>query len=112
MTQQNNLITQPIHPASLSKRALIGTGIGLLLISIFLLSVKEPNPEWGKLWMIRPLIIVPLAGATGAICNYFIIHFHNQAGVNKTIAAILSAIIFIIGLWLGFVLGLDGTLWN
>lgn len=33
-------------------------------------------------------------------------------GVNKTVAMILSVVIFIIGLWLGIVLGLDGTYWN
>jgi hypothetical protein len=91
---------------------LAGAGIGLLLISLFLLTAGESNPAWGKLWTIRPLIIVPLAGATGGVCNYFIVHFHSRAGVNKTVAVVLSAIVFIIGLWMGFVFGLDGTLWN
>jgi hypothetical protein len=62
--------------------------------------------------MIRPLIIVPLAGAVGGLCNYFIVHFYSQFGVNKTIAVILSVVVFIIGLWLGTVLGLDGTMWD
>lgn len=112
MTHRNNLTRQPVHPASLGKRMLIGAGIGLLLISLFLFSADEPNPEWGKLWMIRPLIIVPLAGAMGGLCNYFIFHFHNLVGVNKIIAMILSVIVFVVGLWLGVVLGLDGTMWN
>ena len=111
MTQKDNLTTQS-NRGSLVKRMLIGAGIGLLLISLFLLSAREPNPEWGKLWMIRPLIIVPLAGAMGGLCNYFLLHFHNLPGVNKTIAMVLSVIVFIIGLWLGIVLGLDGTMWN
>lgn len=111
MTQSNNSTSQP-HQASLIKRMLVGAGIGLILISLFLLSAGEPNPEWGKLWMIKPLIIVPLAGAMGGLCNYFIVHFHNQVGVNKVIAMILSVIVCIIGLWLGTVLGLNGTYWN
>ena len=111
MTQTNNSTLQP-REISLVKRMLVGAGIGLLLISLFLLSAGEPNPAWGKLWMIRPLIIVPLAGAMGGLCNYFIVHFHDHAGVNKTIAMILSVIVFIIGLWLGIVLGLDGTMWD
>ena len=110
--KQNNLKTQPNQPVSLAKPILIGAGIGLILISFFVFGVDEPNPEWGKLWMIRPLIIVPLAGAMGGLCNYFIVHFHDQVGVNKTIAMIISVIVFIIGLWLGIVLGLDGTMWN
>lgn len=112
MTQKNNLTTQSIRPASLGKRMLVGAGIGLLLISMFLISAGEPNPAWGKLWMIRPLIIVPLAGAMGGLCNYFIINFYNLVGLNKIIAMILSVIVFIVGLWLGIVLGLDGTMWN
>lgn len=112
MTQKNNLSTQPIRPALLGKRMLVGAGIGLLLISMFLISAGEPNPAWGKLWMIRPLIIVPLAGAMGGLCNYFIMNFHTLVGLNKTVAMILSVIVFIIGLWLGTVLGLDGTMWN
>ena len=111
MTQSNTSTSQPSQ-ISLVKRVLVGAGIGLLLISLFLLSAGKPNPEWGKLWMIRPLIIVPLAGAMGGLCNYFIVHFHYQAGINKTIAMILSVIIFVIGLWLGIVLGLDGTMWD
>ncbi len=111
MTQSNNSTSQQ-QQVSLVKRMLVGAGIGLLLISLFLLSADEPNPEWGKLWMVRPLIIVPLAGAMGGLCNYFIVHFHDQVGVNKTIAMIISVIVFIIGLWLGIVLGLDGTMWN
>lgn len=111
MTQTNNSTSQP-HEVSVVKRMLVGAGIGLLLISLFLLSVDEPHPEWEKLWMLRPLIIVPLAGAMGGLCNYFIFHLHRQIGGNKTIAILLSVTVFIIGLWLGTVLGLDGTMWN
>ena len=112
MTQQNELTRQPIDQGSLGKRILAGAGIGLLLISFFLFSVKEPDPEWGKLWMIRPLIIVPLAGAMGAVCNYFIVNFRKRAGINKTVTMIVSVLVFIVGLWMGIVLGLDGTLWD
>jgi len=111
MIQKSNSIAQ-VNQAALIKRMVVGAGIGLLLISLFLISAGEPNPEWGKLWRIKPLIIVPLAGAMGGLCNYFIVRFHNLAGMNKTIAIILSVIVFIIGLWLGTVLGLDGTYWD
>ena len=112
MTQEKELQHQPVYPASVGKQMLVGAGIGLLLISLFLLSTGEPDPAWGKLWMIRPLIVVPLAGAMGGLCNYFIIHFHDKVGVNKAFAMLLSALVFIIGLWLGAVLGLNGTMWD
>ena len=62
--------------------------------------------------MITSLIIVPLAGVIGGLCNYFIVNFHSLAVVNKTFAKIFSVIAFIIGLGLGIVLGLDGTMWD
>ena len=111
MTQKDNLTSQPSQ-ASVVKRMAIGAATGLVLISLFLFSAGQPNPEWGKFWMIRPLVIVPLAGAMGGLCNYFLVHFHSRAGINKTFAMMLSVIVFIIGLWLGTVLGLDGTYWN
>ncbi|HEX8278778.1 MAG TPA: hypothetical protein VF540_08785 [Segetibacter sp.] len=111
MTPSSNSTSQS-DQATLIKRILAGAAIGFLLISLFLLSAGKPDPEWPSLWMIRPLIIVPLAGATGGLCNYFIVHFHKRAGLNKIVATILSAIVFIVGLWLGIVLGLDGTMWN
>ena len=93
---------------------LAGATIGLFLIALFLFSAPEVDPAWGwgKLWMIRPLIVVPFAGAIGGLCNYFILHYHHQLGVTKTVAVILSVFVFIIGLWFGTILGLDGTWWD
>ena len=91
---------------------LVGAAIGLSVISLFIFPIADPDPAWGKLWMIRPLIVVPFAGAMGGLCNYFILHFHNQFGVNKIVAIIVSFIVFLMGLWMGIILGLDGTLWD
>jgi hypothetical protein len=110
MTQSDNS-TQPLQ-GSLSKKMIVGAGIGLLLISFFLIMDGEGNPAWGPLWRIRPLIVVSFAGAMAGLCNYFIFHFRNQFGVNKVVATILSVLVSIIGLWMGIVLGLDGTLWD
>lgn len=104
-----NSSSQTIQP-SLTMRMLVGAGIGLLLISMFLLSVDEADPAWGRFWMVRPLIIVPLAGATGGLCNYFIMKFHTLKGFSQILALIISLLVFLIGLWMGIVLGLDGTL--
>lgn len=112
MTQINNLTTQPINKSSLAKRMLLGAGIGLVIIAFFVFQVENPNPEWGKLWMIRPLIIVPLAGAAGGAFYYYMNQISNQGRWKKILATILSLIVFIIGLWLGIILGLSGTLWD
>ncbi len=112
MAPKNTLKVFPIKTASLIKRMLVGALIGLILISIFLLGAGNPKPEWGKLWMIRPLIIVPLAGAMGGAFNYLVSQQNFQRGWVKALAMLLSLIVFLIGLWLGTVLGLDGTYWN
>lgn len=62
--------------------------------------------------MIKPLIIVPLAGAIGGIFYYVMDHLRYNGGWKLILANILSLIAYSIGLWLGIVLGLDGTFWN
>jgi len=107
---QTNDVT-PNLQVSLGKRMLLGGIIGLLLISLFLVA-GTPNPEWGKFWRIRPLILVPFAGAMGGLCNYLLMRFHRRYGLHKMVAGILSLLVFIVGLWIGIVLGLAGTYWD
>ncbi|SHG91980.1 hypothetical protein SAMN05443549_108128 [Flavobacterium fluvii] len=112
MTERNNLRTDSIHSASLEVRMLQGSGIALILIAVFLLRSGEPNPEWGKFWMVKPLIMVPLAGATGGVFFYYLDNLRYKGGWRKVVANLLSLVIYIIGLWMGTVLGLNGTMWN
>ncbi|MCY1542556.1 hypothetical protein D9M68_783100 [compost metagenome] len=112
MTQTNNLTRQKIHPDSLAKRMLIGAAIGLILISMFLLSVGKGDPAWAEFWWIKPLVIVPLAGSGAGLVSYLLDEFRAQGGWVKILAIGLTVIVYIIALWLGSVLGLDGTLWN
>ena len=108
----NNLTTQPIHPATLGKRMLLGAGLALLVIAAFLLSVNHPRPEWGNLWMLRPIIVTPIAGAAGGAFFYVINHLLNQRGWQKALAIVVGIIGYLIALWLGTVLGFAGTLWH
>lgn len=112
MTPKLSLKVFPINSASLIKRMLIGGMIGLALISLFLSGTGDANPEWGKFWWIRPMVIVPLAGAAGGAFNYFVSQQNFQSTTMKIAAAILSLFVFVFGLWIGTVLGLDGTYWN
>ncbi|MDQ3141675.1 MAG: potassium transporter KefB [Bacteroidota bacterium] len=99
MKEKSNLTTHLIQPASLGKRMLQGAVIPLILIIVFLLSAGEPNPEWPALWRIKPLLIVPLAGAMGGIFFYFVEHLRYQGGWKNTLGIILSSIAYIIGIW-------------
>jgi hypothetical protein len=111
MTQKNELKIFPINRQSLVLRMSLGGLIGLCLIAIFLYP-SVPNPEWGRFWWVRPFIVVPIAGAMGGAVNYFI----SQQSFSKrwiTMASIIfSLIVFLIGLWMGIVVGLDGTYWD
>lgn len=113
MVQGSNSTTQPIDRASLIKRMLLGAGIALVVILLFVLPASmNPNPAWPKLWIIRPLIITPLAGAAGGAFYYFMEYLRSQRGWSKILTIVLSVIVYLIGLWMGTILGLDGTMWD
>lgn len=109
MTLENQLINK--KTVDYVKPMLIGAGIALLVISFFVFGVDELKQELGNYWMIRPLIITPLAGAVGG-AFYAFMNYQSSRGFNRTFAMTLSLVIYIIGLWLGIVLGLDGTMWD
>ncbi len=102
----------PVNPAAFVKPMLIGAGIALALIALFLSGVDDPNPAWPEFWMVRPLIIVPLAGAAGGAFFAFMRPLREKGGWMTAFAYVLCIVVFIIGLWMVSVLGLDGTLWN
>jgi len=112
MPDHNNIKTGPIHPATLGTRMLHGGAIALALIIIFLLGVDNPNPEWPKFWMAKPLIIVPLAGAMGGVFYYFMDHLRYVGGWQKTLGILLGLVGYLVALWMGTILGLNGTLWD
>jgi hypothetical protein len=111
MTQKNESQTRPGKPLSLARPVLIGAGIALLVISFFVFGVDEPNPAWGRFWMVKPLIVTPLAGAIGG-AFYALMDYQSSRGFNRALAIILSLVVYFIGLWLGTVLGLAGTMWH
>ncbi len=108
----NNTSSAPVHPASMVKRMLQGAAIALVPITLLLLSVDEPNPAWPEYWMVRPLIVVPIAGAMGGLFYYLMDHLRYEGGWKKVLAILLSVIVYCFILWIGTILGLDGTLWD
>jgi len=111
MAQQNESQNHPISSVSVLKPILVGAGIALLVISFFVFGVDNPPTEWGKYWMIRPLIVTPLAGAMGG-AFYALMDYQSSRGFNRTLAILLSIVVYFVGLWLGTVLGLAGTMWD
>ena len=111
MAQQNGSKHQPMQRASIITPIVAGALFALLVISFFVFGVDSPPQEWGKYWQIRPLIITPLAGAAGG-AFYAFMDYQSSRGFNRTLAVIIGLVVYFIGLWLGTVLGLDGTMWN
>ena len=110
MTQRNPL-AQSFYSSVFFYRALTGAAIAFILMAVFIYGVDNPNPEWGAYWMIRPLVVISLAGA----CGGAFYHFMDQQrlhGWPKLFAVLFSLLVYVIGIWLGSVIGLDGTLWN
>jgi hypothetical protein len=112
MRTTENLHTKPFINKTLKLRVLIGAGIGLALISFFLTGVDHPKPEWSKYWMIRPIIVVALAGGAGGLFFHLMENFRRRGTWQMFVANFISLIVFILGLWIGSVLGLAGTLWD
>lgn len=106
------MVNQNQFAGSLPKRMLIGWLIGLAVISFFVFGADCVKPEWGEFWRIRPLIITPLATAVGGACFYFIDRFGSQHGWPKAIIYSISFTVFFVGMWMGTVIGLAGTMWN
>jgi len=55
---------------------------------------------------------ISFAGALGGFFYYQLDFLRVRGGWNILAANFVSLIIFLFGLWMGTVLGLNGTLWN
>lgn len=111
MTHFNEHQKQVIHSVSAGKRMLQGSAIALLVILFFVVG-QQKEPHWPEFWIIRPLIITPAAGAIGGLLLYFLDPLRSQQGWQKLAGTLLSLFGYVVVLWLGVILGLDGTLWN
>lgn len=111
MTKENTSVTPP-SLATLKKRAIIGATIGLVITFIFIISADKADASWSKLWFIKPLVLTPLATAVGGAFYYYIEQLFFFNGWKKALAIIIGLIGFVVSLWLGMVLGFNGTYWN
>lgn len=112
MFSKNQGNAHKTSPSSLAKSMLIGVIIAVLLMVLFLSGVQNADPSWGEYWKIRPLAVITFAGLMGGLCFYLITLYFANKGWNKFLAILISICVYIFGLWIGSVLGFDGTLWN
>lgn len=109
MTHQNNFL-QLIFSSLLAKRALIGAGIGFLLLIILFVIVGAFND--GS-WIYLPMLTVPLAGAGGGAFYHVATLVTIRNHWNKFVANAVCLLVYLAGLWLGFVYALSVVgLWD
>ncbi|MBE99400.1 potassium transporter KefB [Flavobacterium coralii] len=95
-----------------TKFILAGGTIALAVIALFVFSVNTSNPEWGNYWKVKPLLLTPFIGAFGGMVMYYCTRLAAYMQINKVAGFLLSIPVYVVILWIGIVLGLNGTLWN
>ncbi len=93
-------------------KMLLGAATGLIIISLFVFTVDHPNPAWGKYWMVQPLVVTPLTAAFASLVFYLPEFLQFNSTWKNTLVRLTSILLFIIMLYMGIILGLNGTLWN
>jgi pilus assembly protein TadC len=110
---KNRIFKDEPHINTKRAKFVISGGIlALAVISFFVLSADAPHPGWSSYWMVKPLLLTPFAGAFGGLVVYYCTRLAAFLQLNKVVAFLLSVPVYIVILWLGIILGLNGTLWN
>lgn len=112
MTHTNVTTTRPIFTNALGKRMLFGAGIGLVMISFFVISAGKGNPAWSDYWRVKPLLLTPFLGAIVGLCYDVTEPLRRLDEWPGRVFLVLSILGYLVGLWMGLVLGLAGTMWN
>lgn len=105
-------LKQTFHSRYLLRNTIAGALTGLALIGLFLYKADAADPDWHPLWMLRPLLIVPFAGAMGGFFFTFMEPWRTNSGWVKAGAYLICLLVILTGLFIGIVSGLDGTYWN
>jgi hypothetical protein len=112
MTKKTETTSPDIFSDLLITRIFVGLLVGLTVISFFIFRVPHPKPEWGEWWRVRPLIVTPLMGALCGVGYHVVTSLLYQPGWRKTLGIVLGVIGCLVGMWMGIIMGLHGTLWN
>lgn len=112
MVNSFRLFSAEIDTKNVLKRMAFGALIGFVAISLLVFGVDDPDPSWPANWKVKPLVVTPLVTAFGMLSFYLKDIVGVKGDWPKIFLFFASAILFLISLWLGTVLGLNGTLWN
>lgn len=102
----------PIQWRAYAMPMLLGAAIGLVAISIFVFGADNPDPSWPSNWQVKPLILTPIITAMGGAGVAFLAPMRRQSGWVMALGYVMSIVGFAVALWIGIVLGLNGTMWD
>ncbi|MCH7402839.1 hypothetical protein ACFOUP_17065 [Belliella kenyensis] len=75
------------------------TSIGAIIPILYLCFIILTKEETFEMWMLYPLIIIPIGGGLGAIFFYNMTFIWFREGVKRMFAFLLSAIVYGVMLW-------------
>ena len=105
MTKQNEL-QHSLNFGCLSKRALQGAGIALVLIIMFLVITGAIDEG---LWIFLPMTTVTAGGAFGGIFYYLVNDLWSQTGWKRVAVNILCLLVYIFSLYFSLIAALNVT---
>jgi hypothetical protein len=110
-----NKLQHRLHNIPLGKFVLLGAGIALLLVIIFLSiifsigSFLDGKTFWQRVWEFLPLVTVTAGGALGGMIYYLVVQMGHPSGWKKVLATIFSILFYTVLLWLSLIAGFSAT---
>ncbi|MBD3581207.1 potassium transporter KefB [Flavobacterium selenitireducens] len=109
---QYSFTSNQIEPRRFALFALAGAVVALGVISLFVFGADNPNPDWPANWKVKPLLLTPVAGAVGGAFFYFMTCVKAPSQALRILRSVVGILGFVVALWIGIVLGLNGTMWD
>ncbi|PVH27025.1 hypothetical protein [Sphingobacterium corticibacter] len=92
-------------------KMMFGAALGIFVVSPFIYGNTPHNDEWGFFWFIKPLVLIPLSGAVGGAL-YYLSTRYLQHILPKWLLMGMGTLLLAVSIWIGAILGLNGTYWN
>ena len=112
MTKQTSFKERKIFTNLLSSRMLLTGGIGLVVVSVFVIGAGKGEQAWGHYWQIKPLLLTPLLSAIIGLLYDLTEPLRKLKGIIGIVFSILSVLAVLVGIFISLVLGLNGTMWD
>lgn len=107
MTGHNQLQPDFFHPANLAKHTFRGAALAFGLVSLWIVSILIAGATSIGASFLVPLGMATIGGSCGGVFYSFMDYLRYQAGWKKTMANVVSVMVYVVGVYLSLVLGLS-----